>query len=259
MWPLLVYSFPISAVETLERKVSNHLQRWLGLPRSLSSIALYGRNNKLQLPFRSLEEEFKVTRAREVMQYGDSNDPKVANAGIQVRTGRKWRAEDAVQEAEARLRHRNLVGVVTRGRAGLGSFPTPQLNINGKERWREEEVRAAEEETRSCKAVGMEQQGDWKRWEKAMERKVTWTEIWRAEPQRIKFLIQAVYDVLPSLSNLHTWGLTETPACPLVFIRTYPQQLLQGTWRVKVPLRHDQVLKTIAEAISAGLVWAKQS
>ncbi|KAJ3592260.1 hypothetical protein NHX12_007388 [Muraenolepis orangiensis] len=50
LWPLLVYAVPISTVETLERRVSNHLRRWLGLPRSLSSIALYGNTNKLQLP-----------------------------------------------------------------------------------------------------------------------------------------------------------------------------------------------------------------
>lgn len=79
-----------------------NLRRWLGLPKSLSSIALYGHHTKLQLPFKSLEEEFKVTRTREVVQYRHSSDPKVAKAGIQVRTGRKWRAEEAVQEAETR-------------------------------------------------------------------------------------------------------------------------------------------------------------
>lgn len=31
-----------------------------------------------------------MTRARKEMQYRDSSDPKVANAGIQVRTVRKW-------------------------------------------------------------------------------------------------------------------------------------------------------------------------
>lgn len=48
---------PLTNVETLERKVSNHLRRWLGLLKSLSNIELYG-NNKLQLPlpFKSLEE-----------------------------------------------------------------------------------------------------------------------------------------------------------------------------------------------------------
>lgn len=148
------------------------------------------RTNKLQLPFKSLEEEFKVTGAREVVLYRDSTDPKVTNAGIQVRTGRKWKAEEAVQMAEARLWHRALVGVVTRGRAGLGFFPTPQVNPRGKERRLlvQEEVRAAEEEIRSCKSVGMRQQGAWRRWENTLERKVIWTDTWRAEPYRINFL-----------------------------------------------------------------------
>ena len=63
----------------------------------LKSVDKFGLSGKLQLPFKSLEEEFKVSRTREVVQYRDSNNPKVVNAGIQVRTGRKWRAEDAVQ------------------------------------------------------------------------------------------------------------------------------------------------------------------
>ena len=47
-----------------------------------------------------MEEEFEVTRAREVVQYRESSDPKVANAGIEVGTDRKWKAEKAVQAAE---------------------------------------------------------------------------------------------------------------------------------------------------------------
>ena len=89
LWPLLVYAVPISTVETLERRVSSHLRKWLGLPRSLTSLALYGNTNKLQLPFKSLEEEFMVTRTREGVQYRDLCDPKVAKAETQVRTGRK--------------------------------------------------------------------------------------------------------------------------------------------------------------------------
>ena len=97
------------------------------------------------------------------------------------------------------------MGVVTRGHAGLESFAIPQTNTRGKEgrHLLQEEVRAAVDETRSCKAVGMRQQGAWTRLENAVERKGTWTELWRTEPHRIKSLIQAVYDVLPSPSNLH--------------------------------------------------------
>lgn len=58
----------------------------------------------------------------------------------------------------------------------------------------------------SFKAVEMKQQVAWTRWEDAVKRKVTWSEIWKAESHRIKFLLQAVYDVLPGPSNLHTLG-----------------------------------------------------
>lgn len=127
LWPLLVYEVPISTVEILERKISSHLRKWLGLPKSLRSIALYGHRNKLQLPLKSLEEEFKVMRAREVLQYRDSRDPKVAKDGIEVRTGREWKAEGAVQQAEARLHHNRLVGVVTRGRVDWVALQLPIL------------------------------------------------------------------------------------------------------------------------------------
>ena len=104
-----LYEGPISTIEGFERRVSRFLQKWLGLPRSLSSIALYGQNNKLKLPISSLNEEFKVGHAREVLQYRESQDPKVSQAGIEVRTGRGWRAAEAVDVAESRLPHRALM------------------------------------------------------------------------------------------------------------------------------------------------------
>lgn len=258
LWPLLVYEVPISTVETLERKVSSCLRRWLGLPRSLSNIALYGNTTMLRLPLKSLEEEFKVTRGREVVMYRDSNDPKVAQAGVLVRTGRKWSAQAAVLDAQARLRHKELVGVVARGRAGLGMFPTPPRpkELKGKEKRSriQEEVRAAVEEGRMSRAAGMGQQGAWTRWVQAMDRKVTWTELWQSEPHRITFLIRAVYDVLPSPANLCTWGKADTPTCQLCpargtlehILSSCPTALGQGryTWR------HNQVLKSIADTIS---------
>lgn len=57
----------------------------------------------------------------------------MTEARIQVRTGRRWRAEEADLGAVAWLNHNRLVRVVTRTRAGLQDlFLTPQLsNING--------------------------------------------------------------------------------------------------------------------------------
>ncbi len=109
------------------------------------------------------------------------------------------------------------------------------------------------EEERTCRTVGMRQQGAYIRWENAIARKVTWAELWKAEPQRIKFLIQVVYDVVPSPSNLHIWGKVESPACPLCsrrgtlehILSCCPKALGEGKYR----WRHDQVLKAIAEAL----------
>lgn len=73
----------------------------------------------------------------------------------------------------------------------------------------------------------------------------------------------AVYDVLPSPSNLHIWGKGESPTCPLCsrrgtlkhILSCCPKALGEGRYRG----RHNQVLKAIAEAIAAGVEWAKCS
>lgn len=54
---------------------------------------------QLKLPISSLNEEFMVTCTREVLQYRESNDPNVSQTGIEVRTGRSWRVQEAVVES----------------------------------------------------------------------------------------------------------------------------------------------------------------
>lgn len=256
LWPLLVYTVPITTVESLERKISGFLRKWLGLPRSLTSAALYGASNSLQLPFSGLTEEFKVAHTREALQYRDSKDCKVASAGIEVRTGRKWKAKKAVEVAESHLRQKTLVGVLATGGAGLGYFPKAQVSrAQGKERHQllQEEVRAGVEEERVSRAVGLKRQGAWTRWESTLQRKVTWANIMQADFHRIRFLVQAVYDTLSSPANLHLWGKNETPVCPLCsgrgtlehLLSSCPRALADGRYR----WRHDQVLRVVAERL----------
>lgn len=66
LWPLTVYEMPITKVEKLEWVISTQLKQWLGIPRCLSSIGLYG-HGKVELPIIGLVEEFKCTIARLVM------------------------------------------------------------------------------------------------------------------------------------------------------------------------------------------------
>lgn len=113
--------------------------------------------NTLQLPFSGFSEEYLMMHTREAMQYRHSRDPKVAAAGIEVRTSRKWSTTRELQVAEEWLRQKVLVGTVAKGRSGLGFFPSCQIGkANGKEQQHllQEEVCAGVEEVLRRRMVG---------------------------------------------------------------------------------------------------------
>ncbi|KAK3756389.1 hypothetical protein RRG08_038878 [Elysia crispata] len=64
------------------------------------------------------------------------------------------------------------------------------------------EIRLNEDSRRVQKAVQQPQQGQWTNWDNALQKSLTWNEIWHMAPLRISFLIRSVYDLLPSNSNL---------------------------------------------------------
>lgn len=173
--------------------------------------------------------------------YRESKDCRVSSAGIRVGRGRRWQAREAVARAEARLRHSGLVDTVAVGRAGLGSHTRPRFD------------RAQGREGRQLMQEGIRAEVEEKRHNREMLRPVRslTPELWKSEPARLRFLIQAVYDVLPCQSNLHYWGLAETPACPLCqavgtlghILSCCPKALGDGryTWRI------DQVLRAVAD------------
>ncbi|KAK0140082.1 hypothetical protein N1851_022967 [Merluccius polli] len=55
-------------------------------------------------------------------------------------------------------------------------------------------VHKAEEEGRRVKAVAMNKQGNWTRWESVRERALTWQNIWSMEGHRIKFLLCSMFE-----------------------------------------------------------------
>ena len=63
--------------------------KMVGVSRSLISIVLYEHRTKPSLPINSLSEEFRVSRAREDLQYTESCDPKVSQAGMKRRSQRR--------------------------------------------------------------------------------------------------------------------------------------------------------------------------
>ncbi|VDI08158.1 Hypothetical predicted protein [Mytilus galloprovincialis] len=73
-------------------------------------------------------------------------------------------AEEAVKEAETRLKHSVIVGVTAVGRQGFGMTTKPRwdtANEKGRRELVQQEIRQMEEESRNVKAVGMKQQDSW--------------------------------------------------------------------------------------------------
>lgn len=186
----------------------NYIRKWLGLPRCLSNAALFGRNT-LRLPLKSISLGYKLEKVRLVFELKDSPDLAVQNTKAQVQTGRKWKASQSVNQTITRLKHQEVVGLVQCGRAGFGWGTSPKMWSTASKAEQKElvisEVVREEEEGYKIKALSQCQQGRWTTWEAAIDRVVTWADLWRMPQARLSFLIRAKYDTLPSPQNLHLW------------------------------------------------------
>lgn len=63
-WPFLLYNYPLTKVEAMERMCSRFIRKWLSVPPAFNSVNLYSKSSKLRLQFSSVVEDFKVTKAR---------------------------------------------------------------------------------------------------------------------------------------------------------------------------------------------------
>jgi len=88
MWPLSVHEISLSVAEKMERLVSFYIRKWLGVPRCLSTVALYVKGI-LQLPVSSLVEEFKCTKVRTELLLAGSKDVVVSKVVPNPTKGRK--------------------------------------------------------------------------------------------------------------------------------------------------------------------------
>ena len=257
MWPLSIYSIPMTAVEEVEKLITGALKKWLGLPKSLTGDALYMKSCTLQLPYKSVVEEVKATKVRNLLTLRESSDKCISEAEIEVITGRKWKAAKAVDEATSSLKLKDIAGIANIGREGLGWNKRQYFNKSrGKDR-RDlmiKEVRQREDEARGVRMTRRGQQGGWMRWE-VPQRKISHQELWSTSEKKVSFLIKAVYDILPTPANKNRWFNTQEHKCKLCggtgtlqhILNSCKVALQQGryTWR------HNRVLREIADLIDS--------
>ena len=252
MWPLTIYNVPMTKIEEVQRKITVSLKRWLKLPNSLSADVLYSRTTKAQLPYTSLAEEVKATKARQQETLTNSSDECVRNAKINIDGGRKWKAAAAVEEAKSRLRLQDIAGIANIGREGLG---VTHRQYYGRSTDKEKrslivaKIREKEEEERHVRISTLTKQGASMKWE-VPAKKISHKEIISTTDTRLRFLMKSVYDLLPTPANKNQWFSTEEFNCTLCGGKGTLNHILSGC-RVALQQgryrwRHDKVLKELA-------------
>ena len=104
----------------MESKITSSLKKWMGIPKNLSTSCMYSKSAKLRLPFSSLQEEFKVVKARNLVTFQESTDPCIQGANIDVDEGRKADTRKDIELSKASLKLKDIIVVTNKGREGLG-------------------------------------------------------------------------------------------------------------------------------------------
>ena len=263
MWPLSIYDYTVTTVEKIQRMITAKIKKWLGFPRSLSEAVLYSSSSKLQLPCSSLVEEVKVTKARNKVTLEQSRDANIRGAGVEYRTGRKWKVAEDVEKAKSQLRLQEIAGIANIGREGVGL--NKRVYYSKASKWERrklitQKVRENEEEQRRVRVVGMWKQGRWMKWPVEV-RKITSQELWKMSEASIKFLVKSTYDLLPTPANKNTWFNTEEK-CVLCggnatlnhILSSCKQALAQGRYL----WRHNNVLRELAKVMEPTRLQANQ-
>lgn len=131
--------------------------------------------NMTLLMFGSLVEEFRLTRARQVLVFRDSTDRSL----LQV-----WRSEGEgsglSRRGSTELGHNICLAWWQLSQARLWNTPTPSyINARGEMRRRliQEEAKTEEVEIRLSRKMGKGKQLAWTHWEHITGRNIRWTEL----------------------------------------------------------------------------------
>ncbi len=266
MWPLKVSEIPSSLASRMDTISNTYIRKWLGLPCCFSDTGLFGKN-ALQLPLKSINLGYKQEKTRLVFELKESRDEAVKRAGVTIRTGYRWKAQQEIDQAVNRLQHKEVMGRVQHSQAGLGWGEPVQFWSKATREQRKsmvvEEVSQVEQDRYLIKAVSQCKQGAWTRWEDISNRVITWADIWRTPQSRLSFLVRAAYDTLPCPRNLSQWFGSEDK-CPLCNKANSGLQnilsgcnvaLTQGRFR----WRQNQMLRKLAEQLERCRVRANSS
>ena len=255
-WPLMIYEFPVSKIIKLEQKVSTFLRKWLRIHRSTTNICLYSSVSPCPLPLSQLTSVLKSSKVSGQLLLRDSADPCVSNVNIKLNSG-KWTANDAINNAEAKLEFKKILGYHQSNRAGLGSVVTQTIPPKQSRDYRNLVSTVSNEfdqDHQLAQSVQLSLQGQWNRWCDYVKLDLSWKSLLAMPQSLLSFCLGATYDTLPSPSNLSRWQLTSAASCTLCQKSVCTAAHILGACKValnqgRYTFRHDAVLEVLVTAI----------
>ena len=117
----------------VEAKINKYTRKWLDLPPGLSDVALYYRQAKSKLPFKSIVEEFKSGKIRLQIMLDDSKDEVIKSLKPTFITGKKCKVRDIIRSAKDNLSFKEIIQT---GRQGFRTNEKPWWSkTTGKNHW----------------------------------------------------------------------------------------------------------------------------
>ena len=178
----------------------------------------------------------------------NSKDAVVNTVQPTVKTGRKWKVVEAVDQAKECLKFEEVIGLIQNGCKGLGSATAT--------RWSKEErkekrfkviskIRLNEDSWRVQKAVQQLQQGQWTNWDNALQKSFTWNDIWSDQ------LSNQI-----SCPPMHIWYAGERKKAPLISYAKV-DRLQSLSWALaKSPSHRGDTHRGMLESLGTPQSWA---
>ena len=173
---LVVYEICSTIVKAIEAKLNKFTRKWFGVRPGLTNVAMYCRKAKLRLPVKSILEEYQCGKARLLSMLEDSEDAVVKTVQPTIKTGRKWKVIEAVDQARECLKIKEVTGQT---RKGLGSFTAKwgsKVEMKENETWSSMRYGSMKIPKGFRKQSSNRNRDKWTNWDNALKKSFQWND-----------------------------------------------------------------------------------
>uniref|UniRef100_A0A1B6G7S5 Reverse transcriptase domain-containing protein n=2 Tax=Cuerna arida TaxID=1464854 RepID=A0A1B6G7S5_9HEMI len=253
-WAFLLYDFPVSALQDLERESVKLLKKWFLLSRSTDPSILFRPTQNFGLGISNITVRYKQLRCVKHCLLKKSKDDAVTHLA----------KDKSTMEIESRAEFYQMFisGANSKGR-GLGWSTNDESQSDIMKRIVLEDY----VQDREVHALQLKMQNDWVCvGEFCIPPRLAWKSImYDWSPALLKFYLNAFQYTLPDPSNLKKWGkvseeenvcqLCKKTPCTARHILTGCKVALEES---RYTYRHDKVLRIVREAVSLSIAQSNK-